>query len=149
SGAGGRVVADPARDRFYAWSASGVQVYDAASNALVQTIALPAGLSPVNMAVAPGDPRLYVLATDGVTRRLLVYGAHAAAPPRAARLAFRVQPTSTTAVYRTIAAPVAAVVDSWGNVVTATSTVTVAIGSNPSFGTLSGTSTADTVGGFA
>jgi alpha-tubulin suppressor-like RCC1 family protein len=87
----------------------------------------------------------------------LVAGAAAAAcggstqPPSvgaAAKLAFAVQPSNSTAGAGI--APVVAIQDASGNTVTsASSAVTVTLGSNPAGGTLSGTTTVNAVNGVA
>src|SRR5712692_863116 len=71
-------------------------------------------------------------------------------PTAAAKLAFSVQP-STTAPDRLITPPVQAVVqDAQGHTVTSASTsITVALETNPAGGTLGGTTTAVTVNGIA
>jgi hypothetical protein len=68
-------------------------------------------------------------------------------PP--AKLAFSVQPGSVSAGSNSITATVS-IEDAAGHVVpTATNQVTIAIGTNPSSGTLSGTATATAVAGVA
>jgi len=68
----------------------------------------------------------------------------------AARLAFTVQPGATIAGVAIAPAPLVTVQDSVGNTVTAsTASITVAIGTNPSSGTLSGTTIVSAVGGTA
>jgi hypothetical protein len=71
-------------------------------------------------------------------------------PGIADHLVFLQQPTNTSAG-QTIAAVIVEVVDQFGNVVTSdnSDTVTVAIGNNPSGGTLSGTVTVTVVNGIA
>ncbi|HEX8692646.1 MAG TPA: Ig-like domain-containing protein, partial [Longimicrobium sp.] len=68
----------------------------------------------------------------------------------AAKLAFTQQPTSTAAGSAITPAVQVAIRDAYGNTVTgATDNVTVAIGTNPSGGTLSGTATVAAVNGIA
>jgi S-adenosylmethionine hydrolase len=71
-------------------------------------------------------------------------------PATADHLVFLQQPTDTTAG-QTISAVIVEVVDQFGNVVTSdnSDTVTVAIGNNPSGGTLSGSLTVTVVNGIA
>jgi hypothetical protein len=71
-------------------------------------------------------------------------------PGTAARLVFGVEPTSATAGATIAPAVTVKVEDSLGNVVTGdTSSVTVALGTNPGGGTLSGTTTVSAVSGVA
>ncbi len=68
----------------------------------------------------------------------------------AAAVAFTVPPSSAVASAPISPAVQVSIVDAFGNVVTgATDNVTVAVGNNPSGGTLSGTTTVPTVGGTA
>ncbi|HYV48395.1 MAG TPA: hemagglutinin, partial [Myxococcaceae bacterium] len=68
----------------------------------------------------------------------------------AAKVAFTVQPTNATAGVSISPAVQVAVQDAFGNTVTgSTASITVAIGSNPGGGTLSGTTTASASGGVA
>ncbi|HEX6746985.1 MAG TPA: Ig-like domain-containing protein, partial [Longimicrobium sp.] len=68
----------------------------------------------------------------------------------AAKLVFVQQPTTTAAGSPITPAPSVAIKDAYGNTVTtATDNVTVAIGTNPSGGTLSGTATVAAVSGVA
>jgi hypothetical protein len=70
--------------------------------------------------------------------------------PPAAKLAFDLQPTNVAAGADISPPVIVAVQDGMGNVVTtATSTVTIAVGTNPAHGTLSGTTTVGAIGGFA
>ena len=71
-------------------------------------------------------------------------------PAAANHLAFGVQPSATTAGVAISPAVTVQVLDQFGNLVTGdTSNVTVAIGTNPSAGTLSGTKTVAASGGVA
>jgi hypothetical protein len=71
-------------------------------------------------------------------------------PGTSTQVVFGVQPSNTTAGATIAPAVTVLVEDSLGNVVTTdTSNVTVAIGTNPSAGTLSGTTTVAAVGGTA
>jgi hypothetical protein len=77
-------------------------------------------------------------------------GAFNITPAAAAQVAFTTQPHGTTAGAFITPAVQVAVEDAFGNVVTTnTSNITVAIGSNPSGGTLSGTTTMAAVSGVA
>src|SRR2546426_1737069 len=65
-------------------------------------------------------------------------------PPPAAKLAFIVQPSNAVAGVASTPAVQVAVQDAQGNTVTtATTSITVAIGTNPASGTLSGTTTVE------
>src|SRR5206468_3432220 len=71
-------------------------------------------------------------------------------PAAASRLAVTVQPTNATADVAISPAVPVAVQDSFGNTVTSSSaSITVAIGTNPGGGTLSGTTTVAAVSGVA
>src|SRR5438874_13202029 len=71
-------------------------------------------------------------------------------PPPAAKLAFIVQPSYAVAGAASTPAVQVAVQDAQGNTVTtATTSVTVAIGTNPASGALSGTTTVAAVNGVA
>lgn len=92
------------------------------------------------------------------TRLLLAFGLVSCkdaltAPPVAtipAKLAFTVQPSHTTAGAAISPAMAVTVQDAAGNTVTtATTSITVAIGTNPGGGTLAGTTTASAVNGVA
>ena len=67
----------------------------------------------------------------------------------AAKLAFTVQPTNIFAGVAITPAVAVTVQDAGGNTVTSTTSITLAIGTNPGGGTLSGTATAAAVGGVA
>jgi len=70
--------------------------------------------------------------------------------PAAAKLAFIVQPSNTNAGASIVPGMQVAIEDSNGNIVAgATNSVTIAIGTNPSAGTLSGTATVSPVNGVA
>jgi len=88
-----------------------------------------------------------VAVTVGQETRL---GTIAVGPAPAAKLAFRTQPSSVSAGTPIVPAIQVAVVDASGNtVLTATNSVTVAIGTNPPGGTLSGTTTVAAAHGVA
>ena len=70
-------------------------------------------------------------------------------PGAASRLAFLTQPSSTVAGTAITPAVQVAIVDAFGNATTATANVTVALGTNPGGGTLSGTTTVAAVNGVA
>src|SRR4029077_18813299 len=71
-------------------------------------------------------------------------------PAAAAKLAFTVQPTSAVAGVAIAPAVQVTVQDAFNNTVTSsTATITVAIGTNPGGGTLSGTTSASASGGVA
>ena len=77
-------------------------------------------------------------------------GAFAISPAAAAKLLFHVQPADTASRAAIEPAVQVAVQDAFGNLVTTgRHTVTVALGANPSEGTLSGTATATTAAGVA
>jgi hypothetical protein len=68
----------------------------------------------------------------------------------ASQLTFTTQPTNTTAGYAIPGPTTVAVRDSQGNTVTSsTASITIAVGNNPSSGTLSGTTTKNAVSGVA
>ena len=64
------------------------------------------------------------------------------------RLAFGQQPSNTVAGVA-ISPPTVRILDQFGNLTSSTASVTIAIGTNPSAGTLSGTKTVDAVDGVA
>jgi hypothetical protein len=70
-------------------------------------------------------------------------------PGAAAALAFTTQPTSAAAGATLSPAPVVELRDQFGNHVNGTNAVTLAIGTNPGGGTLSGTTTVNAVNGVA
>src|SRR5207237_769267 len=71
-------------------------------------------------------------------------------PGAASKLAFTVQPASATAGVSISPAVQVAVQDAFGNTITSsTASITVAIGTNPGGGTLSGTATVAAVSGVA
>src|SRR5207245_2720140 len=71
-------------------------------------------------------------------------------PPAAAKLAFSGQPSNAVAGAANTPAVQVAVQDALGNTVTtATSSITMAIGTNPASGTLSGTMTVAAISGVA
>src|SRR5207253_969368 len=67
----------------------------------------------------------------------------------ASQLAFGVQPSNTTAGAAITPAVTVKVLDAGGNLTTSTASITVAIGTNPGGGTLSGTASVNAVGGTA
>ncbi len=71
------------------------------------------------------------------------------APAAASQLAFGAQPTNTTAGIAITQAVTVRVLDQYGNLTADTSNVTIAIGTNPGSGTLSGTLTEAAVSGVA
>jgi hypothetical protein len=92
-----------------------------------------------------------VTATDTVTGSITGSATVAVNPAAPDHLLFLQQPTDTAAGQTIGPAVMVAVVDQFGNVVTNdnTDTVTLAIGNNPSAGTLSGTLTVTLVNGIA
>ncbi len=92
----------------------------------------------------------YVLAASATGLTSVASSAFAIVPGAAAKLAFTVQPVSTTAGTTMTPAIQVTVQDASGNTVTsATIQVTVAIGTNPPGGTLTGTLTQSAVNGVA
>ena len=91
-----------------------------------------------------------VTATDTVTSSITGSAAVTVNPAAADHLLFLQQP-SDTAAGQTITPVIVAVVDQFGNVLTNdnTDTITLAIGTNPGGGTLSGTLTLTVVNGVA
>jgi len=65
------------------------------------------------------------------------------------KLAFGQQPSNTVAGVAISPAPTVRILDQFGNLTSSTASVTIAIGTNPSAGTLSGTKTVDAVNGVA
>jgi len=92
-----------------------------------------------------------VTATDTVTGSITGSATVAVSPAAADHLLFLQQPTDTAAGQTINPAVMVAVVDQFGNVLTGDNndTVTLAIGNNPSGGTLSGTLTVTVVNGIA
>jgi hypothetical protein len=92
-----------------------------------------------------------VTAADTATSAITGNATVAVNPAAADHLMFLQQPTDTAAGQTITPALTVAVVDQFGNVVTSdnSDTVTVAIGTNPSGGTLSGTLTVTVSGGIA
>jgi hypothetical protein len=90
-------------------------------------------------------------ASDTTTDSITGNAAVTVSPAAADHLLFLQQPTDTAAGQTIMPAVMVAVVDQFGNVVTAdnSDTVTLAIGSNPGGGTLSGTLTVTVVNGVA
>jgi hypothetical protein len=90
-------------------------------------------------------------ATDAATSSLTGNAAVTVSPAAADHLLFLQQPTDTAAGQAITPALLVAVVDQFGNVVTAdnSDTVTLAIGTNPGGGTLRGTRTVTVVNGVA
>jgi len=70
-------------------------------------------------------------------------------PAAASRLAFTVQPSSTTAGASITPAVQVSILDGFGNLTASTATVSVAIGTNPSGGTLAGTTSQAAAAGVA
>jgi hypothetical protein len=95
-----------------------------------------------------GTGYTFTAAASGLTAA--TSGSFNITPGTATKLAFGVQPSNTSAG-ASISPPVTVLIeDSNGNLVTtSTATVTMAIGSNPSSGTLSGTVSVDAVAGVA
>jgi predicted outer membrane repeat protein len=92
-----------------------------------------------------------VTATDTVTASITGSATVAVSPAAPDHLLFLQQPTDTSAGQTIGPAVMVAVVDQFGNVLTADNndTVTLTIGNNPSAGTLSGTLTVTVVNGIA
>ncbi len=91
----------------------------------------------------------YTLAASASGLSSATSSAFAVTPAAPVQLAFTVQPTDATAG-AAIAEVEVGVEDAFGNVVTtATNAVTIAIGTNPAGGTLSGTATVNAVAGVA
>jgi alpha-tubulin suppressor-like RCC1 family protein len=84
------------------------------------------------------------------TLMLTACGGSSTGPPASEKLGFTVQPTATEGTQHIAPALEVAILDaSGGTVTTATDAVTLALGTNPGGGTLSGTTTVNAVAGIA
>jgi hypothetical protein len=147
-----------------------VQIQDASGNAVAQsgvtvTAAIASGGGTLGGTVtaltdASGTATFTDLSIGGtVGDRTLSFSATGLTPATsgtisvtagaAAALAFTVQPSNVVASAAITPAVQVSIVDAFGNVTASTDNVTVAIGTNPSGGTLSGTATVAAVNGVA
>src|SRR5712691_4935430 len=92
----------------------------------------------------------YTLAASAATLTGAISTTFNVTPGTPAKLAFTVQPTNVVSAAAITPAVQVSIQDAQGNLVpTATNSVTIAIGTNPGTGTLSGTATANAVAGVA
>lgn len=88
-------------------------------------------------------------ATDTAAPAITGTGSTTVTPGAPAALAFSVQPTNTVAGVGIAPSVQVAIVDAYGNVTPSTASVTLAVGTNPGGGTISGTLTVAAVAGVA
>jgi len=127
---------------------TGTKIFAAASGgSQVTSVAIPAGASSVDFYYGDTKAGSPTITTSGsLTGASQTQTVTAAA---ANKVAFSQQPTNTVAALSISPAVTVQIVDQFGNLTSSTANVTVAIGTNPSSGTLSGTLTQAASSGVA
>jgi hypothetical protein len=113
-----------------------------------QTVAAVNGVATFNNLTVDKVGTYTLTATDG-TLTSAVSSAFNITAGAAAKLAFAQQPTNTAAGASITPALTVQIQDASGNLTSSTASVTIAIGTNPSAGTLGGTATVSAVAGVA